>query len=112
LSDTPFRTRFRRARQGKQLTQAAVAKALKVSQSAVAQWEGGRSFPSADLAAQIRRLLGVEVGAADDSQLPQARGVLRKQARLPIVGVAGARRQRAHHHRRQYSRRNLGAAAA
>lgn len=86
MSDTAFRTRFRQARQAKQLTQAAVAEALKVSQSAVAQWESGRSFPSAGVAAQIERLLGMQVGAAG-GQPAQARGAARKQARLPIVGL-------------------------
>ncbi len=85
MSDTAFRSRFRQARQAKQLTQAAVAAALKISQSAVAQWESGRSFPSAGLATQIERLLGVEVGAAGDGQ--RARRAPRKQARLPIVGL-------------------------
>jgi transcriptional regulator with XRE-family HTH domain len=69
------------------LTQAAVAKTLKVSQSAIAQWESGRSFPSPGLTAQIGKLLGVEVGAAGGGQAPQARGSLRKRARLPVVGL-------------------------
>ncbi len=85
MSDTVFRSRFRQARQAKQLTQAAVAAALKISQSAVAQWESGRSFPSTGLATQIERLLGVEVGAAGDGQ--HARRAPHKQARLPIVGL-------------------------
>ncbi len=85
MSDTAFRNRFRQARQAKQLTQAAVAAELKISQSAVAQWESGRSFPTAGLATQIERLLGVQVGAPGDGQ--QARRAPRKQARLPIVGL-------------------------
>ncbi len=87
MSDAPFRTRFRQARQGKKLTQAAVAEALRISQSAVAQWESGRSFPSAGLAARIKDLLGVEIRAADSSQSPQTRRSLRSQARLPIIGL-------------------------
>lgn len=87
LFDAAFRTRFRQARQEKHLTQAAVAEQLKVSQSAVAQWESGRSFPSAGLAAQIEKLLGVEVGAAGAGQQEQVRRAPRKQARLPIVGL-------------------------
>lgn len=88
MSDAAFRTRFRQARQEKQLTQAAVAKALKVSQSAVAQWESGRSFPSQGLARAIKALLGIEVGAAESGQPPQTRGaLLRTQARLPIIGL-------------------------
>jgi transcriptional regulator with XRE-family HTH domain len=87
LSDSPFRTRFRQARQERKLTQAAVAEALKVSQSAVAQWESGRSFPSAGLAAGIKGLLGIEVGSAESGQPAQTRGALRKHARMPIVGL-------------------------
>jgi len=87
LPETSFRIQFRQARLGKKLTQAAVAKALKVSQSAIAQWESGRSFPSPGLAAQIEKLLGMKVGAGGGGQAPQSRGPIRKRARLPIVGL-------------------------
>jgi transcriptional regulator with XRE-family HTH domain len=87
LPETSFRIQFRHARLGKKLTQAAVAKALKVSQSAIAQWESGRSFPSSGLAAQIEKLLGIKVGAGGGGQAPQSRGPIRKRARLPIVGL-------------------------
>lgn len=87
MPDAPFRTRFRQARLGKKLTQAAVAKVLKVSQSAIAQWESGRSFPSPNLAAPIEKLLGIKVGAEGGGQAPQARDTFRKRARLPIVGL-------------------------
>jgi transcriptional regulator with XRE-family HTH domain len=87
LPETSFRIQFRQARLGKKLTQAAVAKALKVSQSAIAQWESGRSFPSSGLAAQIEKLLGIKVGAGGGGQAPQSRGPIRKRARLPIVGL-------------------------
>lgn len=87
MPETSFRIQFRQARLGKKLTQAAVAKALKVSQSAIAQWESGRSFPSPSLAAQIEKLLGMKVGAGGGGQAPQSRGPIRKRARLPIVGL-------------------------
>ncbi len=87
MPETSFRIQFRHARLGKKLTQAAVAKALKVSQSAIAQWESGRSFPSSGLAAQIEKLLGIKVGAGGGGQAPQSRGPIRKRARLPIVGL-------------------------
>ena len=87
MPETSFRIQFRQARLGKKLTQAAVAKALKVSQSAIAQWESGRSFPSPGLAAQIEKLLGMKVGAGGGGQAPQSRGPIRKRARLPIVGL-------------------------
>jgi transcriptional regulator with XRE-family HTH domain len=87
LSDPSFRTRFRQARQEKKLTQGAVANALKISQSAVAQWESGRSFPSASLGGRIKELLGVEVSAAEGGQLSQTRTAPRIRPRLPIVGL-------------------------
>ena len=70
-----------------ELTQAAVAGALRVSQSAVAQWESGRSFPSTGLAARIEKLLGVQRRTGEGGQQPQTRGSLGKRAHLPIVGL-------------------------
>jgi transcriptional regulator with XRE-family HTH domain len=58
---------FRQARRAKQLTQVAVAKALGVSQSYIAQLEGGRSYPSAALAAKISKVLGVDLKVDDDT---------------------------------------------
>ena len=87
MAEAAFPTQFRQARQGKQLTQAAVAEALDVSQSAVAQWESGRSFPSAGLAARIEKLLGIDRRLVEKGQQPQTRGSLGKRARLPIVGL-------------------------
>lgn len=87
MPETPFRTRFRQARLAKKLTQATVSKALKVSQSAIAQWESGRSFPSPELAAPIEKLLGIKVGAGGGSQIPRTRGAADKRLRLPIVGL-------------------------
>lgn len=87
MSETPFATRLRQARQGKRLTQAAVAEALDISQSAVAQWESGRSFPSAGLATRIEKLLGIDRRLVEKGQQPQTRGSLGRRARLPIVGL-------------------------
>jgi transcriptional regulator with XRE-family HTH domain len=87
LAEAPFRTRFRQARLAKKLTQAAAAKALKVSQSAIAQWESGRSFPSPSYAAPIEKLLGIKVGADGGGQTPRTRFAPRKPARLPIIGL-------------------------
>ncbi len=87
MSDEPFSTRFREARQRRQLTQAAIAGALRVSQSAVAQWESGRSFPSTGLAARIEKLLGVQRRTGEGGRQPQTRGSLGKRAHLPIVGL-------------------------
>jgi transcriptional regulator with XRE-family HTH domain len=85
VSEATFGVRFRKARQDKKLTQAKVAELLKISQSAVAQWESGRSFPSTGIATNIRKLLGIEVGAPDDGEPAQPRA--RRQTRLPIVGL-------------------------
>jgi len=83
VPDTPFPAQFREARQRRGLTQVQVAEALDVSQSAVAQWESGRSFPSAPMAGKIEKLLGVRYRAAD--RQPESRSVRRR--RLPIIGT-------------------------
>jgi transcriptional regulator with XRE-family HTH domain len=85
LSDS-FAVRFRLARQQKKLTQAAVAKTLDVSQSAVAQWESGRSFPSSALARRIEKLLDVKYVPRQEEQAVSLRGAFGRRARLPIVG--------------------------
>jgi transcriptional regulator with XRE-family HTH domain len=87
LPDPPFRTRFRQARREKRLTQAAVAAALKISQSAVAQWELGHTFPSPSLAGKIRKLLGIDIGSDEGREQRRARGHAPQPARLPIVGL-------------------------
>jgi transcriptional regulator with XRE-family HTH domain len=87
VPETPFPAQFRQARQEKQLTQAEVAEVLEVSQSAVAQWESGRSFPSAGLAARIEKLLGIDHRLVEKGQEPPTPGFRGKRARLPIVGL-------------------------
>lgn len=86
MVDAPFSVRFRQARQQQKLTQAKVAKALDVSQSAVAQWESGQSFPAAGTAAKIEKLLGVRYSAVEEE--PAGRRPLDKRPRLPVLGVA------------------------
>jgi len=85
VPDTPFPAQFREARQQRSLTQVHVAEALGVSQSAVAQWESGRSVPSAATAVKIEKLLGVRYRAADHDQQPEGRAIRRR--RLPVVGL-------------------------
>ena len=57
MSDT-FGIRLRKAREQKSLTQVELAKNLGISQSAVAQWELGRSFPAPAMASRLQKLLG------------------------------------------------------
>ena len=85
MPDTPFPAQFREARQRRNLTQVQVAEALDVSQSAVAQWESGRSFPSAPMVGKIEKLLGVRYRPADHDRQPESRSVRRR--RLPIIGL-------------------------
>ena len=59
VSDT-FGIRLRKAREQKSLTQVELAKNLGISQSAVAQWESGRSFPAPAMASRLQKLLGIE----------------------------------------------------
>ena len=86
MADAPFAERFRQGRRRKKLTQAAVAASLAVSQSAVAQWESGRSSPSPDMAANIEKLLGVAY-RPEERQQAHSRGPLGKRARLPVIGL-------------------------
>ncbi len=85
MAEVAFATRFRQGRERKKLTQAEVAAALGVSQSAVAQWEAGRSFPAAAMAAKIAKLIGVRF-LAEERERPQNRP-LAERARLPIIGL-------------------------
>lgn len=83
MAEIAFATRFRQGRERKKLTQAEVAAALGVSQSAVAQWEAGRSFPAPAMAAKVAKLIGVRFLA---EERPQNRP-LAERARLPIIGL-------------------------
>jgi transcriptional regulator with XRE-family HTH domain len=88
MAQAPFRVRLRVARQRKKLTQAQTAAALKVSQSAIAQWESGRSVPSPDRGAKIEQLLGVRFALAESDQgyYPK-RAPLGPRRRLPVIGL-------------------------
>jgi len=85
VSDS-FAARFRLARKRKKLTQVAVADALGVSQSAVAQWESGRSFPSSDLARRIEKLLDIKYAPQPEEGAGNYRVTGGRHPRLPIVG--------------------------
>lgn len=85
MPGTPFSLLFRQARQRHELTQVQVAKALQVSQSAVAQWESGRSFPSEPMAAKIEGVLGLRYRPSEDPQPAKDRPSRRR--RLPVVGL-------------------------
>ena len=81
-----FATRFRLARKRKKLTQVTVADALGVTQSAVAQWESGRCFPSLDLAPRIKKLLDIEYAPRLMEEAANYHGARGRRPRLPIVG--------------------------
>ncbi len=82
MPDAPFPARFREARQKKKLTQSVVARTLKVSQSAVAQWESGRSYPSEGMAKRIKQLLGIEYQATERKIITRDD----TRPRLPVIG--------------------------
>lgn len=100
MPDPGYGHRFRQARRKRQLTQVAVAKALGVSQSYVAQIETGRTLPAADLASRIAEILGLgppSEGEAHASfadiaesfaQKVRRRSARHERVRLPIYGVA------------------------
>ena len=102
MAATSFGVRLRRARRDKKLTQTALAKALGVSQSYVAQLESGEAHPAAALAARIKDLLGITAKPAagrsnfaafeEPSSIFGTRWLRRPRGgihrvRLPILGV-------------------------
>jgi transcriptional regulator with XRE-family HTH domain len=88
MSNEPFSARFRKGRQSKKLTQAAAAEVLGVSQSAIAQWETGRSLPSPAIAAQVEKSLGVKY-VHGEGRLDASMG-LGPRDRAPRLPIAGA----------------------
>ena len=89
VADSSFPSILREARQRKKLTQVQLADALGVSQSGVAQWESGRSFPSKHLVPQIEKLLGIKVetearGRRSTREITEAAF---QRFLLPITGV-------------------------
>jgi transcriptional regulator with XRE-family HTH domain len=99
MQDPAYGAVFRQARRGRQLTQVAIAEALGVSQSYIAQIEAGRSFPSPELAVRISELLGIRAPGQDAGRMPMLREDVhalsafsaavrtRRRRRVPIVGV-------------------------
>lgn len=99
MGELPYGQEFRRARRERLLTQVAVARALEVSQSYVAQIEAGRNYPSPALASRIAELLGVSPPSDVKGQFslgaiaahfaePSTTTAPRlERVRLPIVGV-------------------------
>jgi len=99
MRDPAYGHEFRQARRKRQLTQVALARALGVSQSYVAQIEGGRNYPSPALASRIAELIGLGPPSEDEAHHAFAETVRRftekaprraatvERVRLPIVGV-------------------------
>jgi transcriptional regulator with XRE-family HTH domain len=84
VAEPPFSERLREARQNAKITQVKLAEMLGVTQSAVAQWESGRSLPSEGLAGKIEMLLGVRYRPA--TPIPESWPRPRRP-RLPIIGL-------------------------
>jgi transcriptional regulator with XRE-family HTH domain len=69
------------------LTQVQLAKAVDVSQSAVAQWESGRSFPSERVVRRLEKLLDMKIAAAEGKRRSDRELQAAVQRRLlPITG--------------------------
>jgi transcriptional regulator with XRE-family HTH domain len=81
-----FGIRLRKAREQKGLTQVELANNLGISQSAVAQWESGRSFPGRAMASRLQKLLGISLPDTADDGGASSRRVLGRRRRLPVVG--------------------------
>lgn len=86
-----YGVRFREARHARQLTQVAVAEALGVSQSYIAQLEGGRSYPSPSLAAKISKVLGVDLDGEGDLGAVYEAQLAQPAERFGVAGSAGRR---------------------
>jgi transcriptional regulator with XRE-family HTH domain len=71
------------------MTQLELAKALDVSQSAIAQWESGRTFPSEDVVPRLGKLLEIEIAAGEDRRRSGTQGFLPglERPHLPITGL-------------------------
>jgi len=93
-----YADRFRRARKQRQLTQAAVAKSLRVSQGYIAQIEAGRTVPSPRLASRISNLLGADLNVTEGREENQVhmlaepaerfeRQLSRRPEGLPLMGT-------------------------
>jgi transcriptional regulator with XRE-family HTH domain len=99
MGELPYGQEFRRARRERLLTQVAVARALGVSQSYVAQIEAGRNYPSPALASRISELLGIgppsennrrfSLGNVAPGLAEETLGFFGRteRVRLPIIGV-------------------------
>ena len=63
---------FKRAREGKGLSQQALAQELGIDQSTVSLWESGKTKPRANLLPKVAKLLGCTVDEllADEPQTP------------------------------------------
>jgi transcriptional regulator with XRE-family HTH domain len=85
VSET-FGSRLRAAREQKGLTQVELAESLGISQSAVAQWESGRSSPAPATAARLQKLLGISPPVAAGEELLLTRRSFGRRPRLPVVG--------------------------
>jgi transcriptional regulator with XRE-family HTH domain len=86
LTGVPYGDSFREARKQKKLTQTAAARALGISQSAIAQWEAGRSLPGAELAAKIEKLFHVKLPPGEQAKTQAGRHHAAR-ARLPLIGL-------------------------
>jgi transcriptional regulator with XRE-family HTH domain len=84
VTEASFALQFRKARRQRKLTQVGAAKALGVSQSAIAQWESGRNYPAEELGPKIEKVFGVR---AESTAQAAARRLPAARPRLPIIGI-------------------------
>jgi transcriptional regulator with XRE-family HTH domain len=84
VTEASFARQFREAQRQRKLTQVGAAKALGVSQSAIAQWESGRNYPAEELGPKIERVFGVR---AESTTPAAARRLPATRPRLPIIGI-------------------------
>jgi transcriptional regulator with XRE-family HTH domain len=82
-----FAQKLKQLRSEKNLTQADLAKAIHVSRSAIAKWEQGRGFPTAESTADLCRLFGVDQTTLIDDDEEIMRRYYAREKRKKILRI-------------------------
>ena len=85
-------TRLKKLRMEKDLTQAALARELNVTQQAVAKWEAGKSLPDHAMLLRLAQYYGVSVDylLGLPAALAGGRRLRRPRCCVPVVGAVRA----------------------
>jgi transcriptional regulator with XRE-family HTH domain len=75
-------SRIRSSRKAKNLTQKRLAELMELTESAVCDWEKGRSTPTGTRLPRLAQVLGVSTGFLSPSKLPERDGIEQRAAEL------------------------------